>query len=183
MASNIHMTGKRTSEDIVRDIARAAYGLFSQRPPSAVTLRDIAAAANVNLGLIHRYVGSKDDVILLVLAGVTAQGTTLATVQDDDTLIAAVAEEMIDRPATGRLIAGMVLDGVDIARLKNGVPLVERFAQNSSNLDAAMMAAFNLGWEVFGDQLLTTLNEQPDRETLLQAVQDAMKALQNRNQK
>jgi len=183
MAFNINMIGKRTSHEIIKDIARAAYGLFSRRPPSAVTLREIAAAANVNLGLIHRYVGSKDDVISLVLAGVSAQGVALAAIQDDDTLVAAIAEEMIDRPATGRLIAGMVLDGVDIARLKDGVPLVERLARNNSKLDAAMIAAFNLGWEVFGDQLLINLNEQPDRETLLQAVQDAMRALQNRNQK
>src|ERR1700684_146216 len=41
-------------------ILRAAAELFAERPPSRVTIRDVAARAGVNHSLVHRHYGTKD---------------------------------------------------------------------------------------------------------------------------
>lgn len=58
---------RRSGAEIVEAIAAGAHRLFVERGPAAVSLRDIATDAGVNLGLIHRHVGGKDDVVALVL--------------------------------------------------------------------------------------------------------------------
>ena len=95
------VTTKRTAAQIVDAVAEAAYELFVARAPSAVSLREIAAEANVNLGLIHRYVGSKDDVIALVLARHTrrAQAVTELSVPVADI-------DGIREPVAGSLMYG-----------------------------------------------------------------------------
>lgn len=45
----------------------AALELFAERGPAAVSLREVAARAGTNLGLIHRHIGSKRDLVAEVL--------------------------------------------------------------------------------------------------------------------
>ena len=59
---------RRTADDIVTAVTEAAHELFTERSPAAVSLRQVAERAGVNLGLIHRYVGSKQDLVEAVLA-------------------------------------------------------------------------------------------------------------------
>lgn len=47
-------------------LVAAARRLFAERGPDSVSLRDVAGAAGVNLGLIHHYIGSRDDLVALV---------------------------------------------------------------------------------------------------------------------
>ena len=54
---------ERTTEALVA----AAMRLFGERGPGAVSLREVAAEAGVNYGLIHQYVGTKDDLLALVI--------------------------------------------------------------------------------------------------------------------
>ena len=41
--------------------------------PAAISLRDVAARAGVNYGLIHQYIGTKDDLLRLVVQQVSEQ--------------------------------------------------------------------------------------------------------------
>ena len=50
----------------------AAAELFAARGPDGVSLREIAAHAGLNYGLIHQYVGSKDELLRLVIAQSTS---------------------------------------------------------------------------------------------------------------
>ena len=50
-------------EEIVAAIVDAAESLFAQYPIDQVTTRQLAASAGVNLGTIHRYFGSKEEVL------------------------------------------------------------------------------------------------------------------------
>lgn len=50
-------------------VVAAAEELFAERGYAAVSIRDLAAAAGVNHGLIHRHFGSKDGVLQAVLQG------------------------------------------------------------------------------------------------------------------
>src|SRR5207248_9502831 len=54
-------------EEVVVAVVEAATALFAERGPAAVSLREIAQAADVNLGLIHRHIGSKADLLAAVL--------------------------------------------------------------------------------------------------------------------
>jgi TetR/AcrR family transcriptional regulator, regulator of cefoperazone and chloramphenicol sensitivity len=51
----------------------AAAALFAQRGVDAVSLRDIAAAADVHVSLISRYVGPRDELVAEVFRHVSDQ--------------------------------------------------------------------------------------------------------------
>lgn len=171
------MTTKRTAAQIVDAVGEAAHELFVERAPSAVSLREIAAEANVNLGLIHRYVGSKDDVIALVLARHTRRAQA-ATELSHLELMREVADGVVNRPSTGRLIAGMILDGVDVTALKDDFPLLKQLAANSDATSAALTYALALGWEVFGPSLVAALDTSADPDKLIDALNAGMNAIQ-----
>jgi AcrR family transcriptional regulator len=171
------VTTKRTAAQIVDAVAEAGYDLFVERSPSAVSLREIAAAANVNLGLIHRYVGSKDDVIALVLAFHTRRAQAITELGHHD-LLHQVADAVVNRPSTGRLIAGMILDGVDVTAVKDDFPLLEQLAKNGDATSAALIYALALGWEVFGPSLIAAAGTSADPNELVEALITAMNAIQ-----
>src|SRR3546814_9417632 len=64
-ASNRKPQGR---DEIVEAVLQAAEKLFSERPFKEVTTREIADAANVNLGLNHRHLGSKEELLERVIA-------------------------------------------------------------------------------------------------------------------
>lgn len=177
---------RRTRAEIVDAIGEAARQLLVARGPAAVTLREIAAAADVNLGLIHRYVGSKDDVIALVLDrhGTTARAV-LASAEDLDDLLDLLASSphLTD---TGRLFAGLVLDGVDALRLKREFPiaealtaaLAEKHPEADPALTAALLQALVLGWELFSPFLLGAAGaeQSEDNGSLLRAALETLVA-------
>lgn len=171
------MAPKRTAAQIVDAIAEAAHTLLLERSPSAVSIREIAATADVNLGLIHRYVGSKDDVIALVLQRHTERAKATALELSEDQLMAAIADAVARRPATGRLMAGMILDGLDVTELKDEFPLLERMAEDDPGLDPALTYALALGWEVFGPSLLAAMSAEPEADEISAALFRAMGAI------
>lgn len=171
------MTPKRTAAQIVDAVADAAHELLVERSPSAVSLREIAAAAQVNLGLIHRYVGSKDDVIALVLARHTRRVRSTSELSPPE-LVRQVSDAIVNYPATGRLMGGMILDGVDVAALKDEFPLLQQLAKSGDPTNAAITYALVLGWEVFGPTLLGALETNPDADDLVDALALAINTVQ-----
>src|SRR4051812_9842318 len=87
------MSGSRSGAARERDIGalvEAATDLFAERGPAATSLRDVAARAGVNYGLIHQYIGTKDDLLRLVVERVSvetaervAAGTSVADLVSD----------------------------------------------------------------------------------------------------
>jgi len=149
----------------------AATELFAERGPDGVSLREIAAHAGLNYGLIHQYVGSKDDLLRLVIARSTS--TTAARFAQ----AADVGEALellqgpvgADRPAYPRLLAWAILQGRDprelagpspalpqlIAMLPEAGALADRAPADPDLADdprlrAAAVAALTLGWSLFG---------------------------------
>src|SRR5919108_1157990 len=64
---------QRGRESAVEALVDAARALFAERGPDAVSLRDVARRAGVNHGLIHHYIGSRDDLLRLVFDRSTDQ--------------------------------------------------------------------------------------------------------------
>ncbi len=139
---------------------KAAALLFAERGVDAVSLRDIAAKADVHLALIPRYVGSRDELVRAVF----------------DHLSEEVAEAVVDNPLSGQgfgvdtamgqwvriagalAIAGRPLAGTSgfnpvmamATTLADGYGLDER----SARVRATQIVASALGWRIFEDYLL-----------------------------
>ena len=151
---------RRTAADIVDAVAAAAHALFLAHGPAAVSLRDVATESGVNLGLIHRYVGSKDDVVALVLDrhGAAASAVLADVVGLDDLL------DVLASPGhrSGRLFAGILLDDIDAVRLKRDFPVTTALVAaleaeapwTDAPTTAALLQSLVLGWEIFSPYLL-----------------------------
>ena len=105
----------------------AAAELFASGP-DGVSLREIAAHAGLNYGLIHQYVGSKDELLRLVIAQSTS--TTAARFAQADGV--AEALELLqgpvgtDRPPYPRLLAWAILQGHDPRELAGPAPALPK---------------------------------------------------------
>ena len=171
---------RRTAAAIVDAVAHGAHRLFVERGPAAVSLREIAAAAGVNLGLIHRYVGGKDDVVALVLDRHGARAAeVLAPLHDLEALLDALCD--LGR-SSGRLFAGILLDDIDALRIKREFPvaaaLVRALEAEAPWCDApstaALLQSLVLGWEIFSPYLLGAAGTEPgprDRGALRAALE------------
>ena len=160
-------------------LVAAATELFAARGPDGVSLREIAAHAGLNYGLIHQYVGSKDDLLRMVIAHSTQ--TTAARFAQ----AAGVGEALellqgpigTDRPAYPRLLAWAILQGRDPRELAGPAPALPQLIAmlpatsaegpdhvpaasdhvpaapdlaDDPRLRAAAIAALTLGWSLFG---------------------------------
>ena len=100
-----------TGRDEVRSaVMREARRLLSERGPS-VPLRDIADAAQVNLGLIHRHIGRKDALLTAVMQDAVRHGASRLEQQDD---VGEAVRGMLlgasSHPEISRLLAWLALD-------------------------------------------------------------------------
>lgn len=144
-------------EDTVRAIVRAAVKLFAAKGPDGVSLREVAAAAGVNYGLIHQYVGSKDDLLHLVFRSVSEQTAGDFTDADD---VGQVLERLMSDDAAAspyvRMLAWAILQGRDAADLLGRSPaltvLIERMDPDGEDprLLVAAVTSMVLGWRLFG---------------------------------
>lgn len=100
-----------TGRDEVRSaVLRAARRLFSERGPR-VPLREIADAAGVNVGLIHRHIGRKDALLTAVMQDAVRFGT--ARLEHTDDAGAAVRGMLLgasSHPEISRLLAWLAVD-------------------------------------------------------------------------
>ena len=62
----------------VERILDSAQELFAKRGPRAVTVRQVAEHAGVSHALVHKYFGSKDDLIRAVIERVDVSRTATA---------------------------------------------------------------------------------------------------------
>lgn len=180
------MPTRRTAAEIVDAVGVAAHRLFLARGPAAVSLRDIAAEAGVNLGLIHRYVGSKDDVVALVLDrhGVAAATALRGVSRLDDLLDLAVST----RHTSGRLFAGILLDDIDAVRRKRDFPVTAALVAaleleapwTDAPATAALLQSLVLGWEVFSPYLLGAAGVDADADDRT-ALRGALAAIVDRD--
>lgn len=147
-------------DEVVRRLVAAAVTLFAERGPDGVALRDIAAAAGVNYGLIHQYIGTKDDLLRLVFRSVSEHAAERFAAASD--LEGALDELM--RPgqqpsAYVSMLAWALLQGRDAQALLGRSPalgvLVDRMTStDDAGPDArarvAATVAMTLGWQLFG---------------------------------
>lgn len=156
-----------------RAVLDAAAALFSERGVDGVSLREIAADANVNLGLIGRYIGDRDTLIGAVVDDLSDQ----------------LAQSVLDNPLSGqgyepdavmrrwvRIFGSLTLAGHPAAARTGFNPvlaLARTFEEHygvdprSARIRSAQIAAITMGWRLFEDWLIAAgeLGDMPP-ETL-----------------
>ena len=142
-------------DEVVAAVIDAATVLFAERGPAAVSLREIAQAAGVNLGLIHRHIGSKADLLAAVLRARPGMPPGAATAEEG---LATMIARGYAPPAFTVILVRAALDGYDLANLGVEFPGLDRWSTvlrgHLSPLDADIRVAFVvsmlLGWHAIG---------------------------------
>ena len=142
-------------DEVRRAVLDAAAALFAVHGIDAVSLRDITAAADVNLSLTGRYIGRRDELVAAVFGHVSDQ-------------LARAAEE---NPSSGqgfspdtvmgkwvRIAAALVISGRSLEGRPDFNPVVAMAetvtagygsAGEAARLPTAQIVAAALGWRIF----------------------------------
>jgi len=147
-------------DEVRRAVLDAGASLFSQRGVEAVSLREIAATADVHLSLIGRYIGSRDALVLAVFDDLS------------DQLALAVLEHPLERQGFeadtvmwkwARIAGALVIAGHHLVGQSgfNPVLAMARTLADGYGLDApaarlraAQIVAASLGWRIFEAYLI-----------------------------
>ncbi|MGW5076577.1 TetR/AcrR family transcriptional regulator [Rhodococcus sp. NPDC004095] len=202
--SGVKRTGKEVAEwtpsragstGAQHAILLAAADLFARKGPAKVTLREIAAAANVSYGLIYRFYRTKENLLVAVMELlVTYGGERLSGEEDAYAAIENSFGADIDAGQFGRMLTWSVFEGTRPDRLLGGVrsrgyrsqidalwenpvePPVR--AEFDSRVLASLIALVGAVWDLY-EPYLTVLGDYPDRsrEDVRQEVADMLKVL------
>jgi AcrR family transcriptional regulator len=149
---------RRGREGAIEAILDAARALFAERGPNAVSLRDVARRAGLNHGLIHHYIGTREDLLRLVFSSSSehARREVEGAAGPVDAL-RAMRHTAGDRDDYSRLLAWALLEGRDPVEFHGRSPaldaIVRASGEDSRELRLALAAAVvqTLGWKLFGD--------------------------------
>jgi AcrR family transcriptional regulator len=145
----------------------AATDLLAEQWPKAPTVRDIAARAGVNHALVHRYFGTKGELLKAVLDRHSARFAELAAgASDTRTAVSLLFREVTRRSAYVHVLARAAMDGMHPEQIVAGFPvmrgLLARLSEAPGRAEGAVdarvaiigLAALALGWHIFDDYLV-----------------------------
>ncbi len=164
-------------DDVRAAVLRAAAEHFARRG-SAASLRDIAADANVNVGLIHRHFGNKSELLRAVLRHQTQAGA--AVVARANSPAVALRDIFEAGPGTARYVrtvAWLLLEGDDPASFQAEYPAINVMRAmahegiTDEEYDQGLLTALLIvyGWTVFGSQLLTAFGYPPNQHAAVRS--------------
>ena len=172
-----------TGRDEIRSaVLREARRLFSERGPQ-VPLRDIADAAGVNLGLIHRHIGRKEALITAVMQDAVRFGAArLENTDDAGNAVRGMLLGASSHPEISRLLAWLALD-----RNAAFPPMLDPSQRPAAELrrmtdpppagDIELLLAFTAvyGWPVLRGALLDALDiPEPERVGIDERLADLL---------
>jgi AcrR family transcriptional regulator len=160
-------------DEVRRAVLDAAADLFARHGVAQVSLRDIAAAADIQLALVSRYIGSRDELIRAVF----------------DDLTDALAREVVERPleqisferdsVMGRwtvvLVYYAIADPEHLPTTGSFNPMqalarviIENYGQDerAAKVRGAQIVASALGWRIFERYLVDAGGLDLDRQVL-----------------
>ena len=163
-------------DEVRRAVLEAAAMLFAQRGVDAVSLRDIAAAADVHVSLIGRYIGHREELVAEVFRHVSDQ---LARAVQENPLAGQGFSPDTVMGKWVRIAAALVISGRSLESHRDFNPVAAMahtlmtgygLAAGAARLRAAQIVAAALGWRIFeaylveagglGDVPLATLRDE-----------------------
>ena len=172
--------GRRTREVVSEALIEAAAALASERGSGHVTVRDIAMRADVNATFVHRYFGSKRNLMRAAMRH--AQERLASRIEEVPDIVegaAAIVHATLQERELIATLTRAALDGV-LADVPEGDPamaaLVERFlretagrgsrGQHDPRVVVTCLSAATVGYALLGEyiRLGTGLDDRPDDE-------------------
>lgn len=165
-------------DEVIAAILDSAGEMFADRGPAAASIRDIAARARVNHGLVFRHFGTKERLVSAVLDHLAAHLATLMNAGAPAAEIEAAGSRQL------RVIARALLDGYPVGQLQTIFPgaakLVDEIraghpSDEEARLTAAHVLALLFGWQLFEPFLrsATGLHDYPE-DALRQSIGEEM---------
>ncbi|HME75854.1 MAG TPA: helix-turn-helix domain-containing protein [Mycobacterium sp.] len=168
--ATVAITAKPLGKDeVVAAVLEAASELFAQRGPAATSIREVAARAGVNHGLLHRHFGSKRQLLAATLQHLADSGAALRDSGASPQQLEAVHE------LQARVMVRSMLDGFPVEELQQRFPGMERFLdevrsghsdERQARLLAAHGMALQFGWGLMAPTLRVAfgLNDLSDAD-------------------
>jgi AcrR family transcriptional regulator len=170
----ITATAKPIGKDRVSAaVLEAASELFAEKGPAATSIREVAARAGVNHGLLHRHFGSKSQ---LLAATLQQLADSAAALRASD---AAPAEIEAAYEFQARVMVRSMLDGFPVEELQQRFPGMEAFlkqvqADHSDDRTARLLAAhgmaLQIGWGLMGPTLRVAFGLQDLDDTAIRTA-------------
>ena len=167
-------------EQTTATILDAAERLFAERGFTAVTVRDIAAEAGVSHALVHRYLGSKQDVYRAMLARRENVIRDAAPEQLDllEATSLMLREAVLNQRTYVRLVAHSALHGLSYERTVGQFAATARLTELAQQTAAheggardpdgpdprfviASVVAMLIGWSAAGEWILRAADLEP----------------------
>lgn len=176
-------------DEIIESIIDATLSLWTAKGPAELSIRSIAARANVNYGLVHRHFGTKEAVIRAAMNRVVERSMGFI---EDSTDLTTVIDSVLPRStgAHARLLAWAILQYVVDDVLPEQDIFLERLGDLASagrDGDAAITAdkvtagsvlAMLYGWRLFEPYLVRGLGlEELTHDQLDSLIRDNMIAV------
>ena len=158
---------RRSREDVSEALIDAAAALASERGSGHVTVRDIAARAGVNATFVHRYYGSKQNLVRAAMQRAQERlAARIAEVPDVVEGAAAIVHATLGERELIATLTRAALDGL-FADIPAGNPamavLVERFQREAAarggggrhdpRVVVACLSAATVGYALLGDYI------------------------------
>ena len=147
-------------DEVRRAVLDAAAALFAVHGVDAVSLRDIAAAADVHVALIVRYIGHRDKLVAEVFGRVSDQ---LARAVEENPLSGQGFSPDTVMGKWVRIAAALVISGRSLESRGDFNPVAAMaqtltagygLAEEAARLRAAQIVAAALGWRIFEAYLI-----------------------------
>jgi AcrR family transcriptional regulator len=169
---------RRSREEVCQALIKATAALLGECASGRITVREIAARADVNPALVHRYFGTKQQ---LMRAAIEKSQRSIATEIDEMADVLKGAEDVFRATLAERefiaFLARASLDGV-LSDLPSDNPamrrLVQRFeaegeargtrGRHDPHVGGACLASLAMGYALFGQFIRhgTGLDGEPD---------------------
>ena len=165
-------------DEVSAAVLQAASELFAEKGPAATSIREVAARAGVNHGLLHRHFGSKRQLLAATLQHLADSAAVLRETGASPAELEATSE------VQARVMVRSMLDGFPVEELQRRFPVMEAFldqvrADHSDERTARLLAAHGMalqvGWGLMGPTLrvafgLQDLSEDEMRQAVAEQI-------------
>jgi AcrR family transcriptional regulator len=119
----------RGADEVRHALIEACERLCATQPPPSVSIRDVAAQANVTSGLVHHYFESKDQLLAATVTSIATNvdDTARAVLDeggDNAAMLRAVRRVLDERPAFRSIVLWWAVSDRDVTELMGGHPFL-----------------------------------------------------------
>jgi AcrR family transcriptional regulator len=158
----------------------AVERICTDRSPSTLTMRSIAAEAGVSLGAAYNHFESKEELIGAALDRLAPRLTALGTSASDPAeALAALLHAMRENAAFPRLLTWLLLEGRNVSDVMTGHPLMRDVAMEADRRGASdpattamLMGLLAIGTFTYEGMLNRSVGRDVDDQRLLTIVLD-----------